>query len=859
MTNKPVPPRWADRFLSWYCNPELLEEIQGDAHELYYERLGREGKRKADLKYAWDVIRFCRMSNVQRTEEFNEPGLFGLLWNLNLKIALRNSMRNKTVFFVKLSALAICLAFTFLLSGFVISELSYDHHYNDYDRIYRVGVRAEMQGKSTSYAVSPLPLGPTLADEIPGIERASRFMHANLVYEIGNEKFFWITNYAADTNFLRMFNQQYIGGDLTALDQPNRVVFTESIARRLFGNTDVVGKSIKAGDFTLQVGAVIRDRPVNTHFTFDVLVSWETFHRNDQWDNINAYTYIKLRPNTAMSEIDTLISSIQNDYLALISQEYELKADPIIERIDQIHTSGYLDEDFAPKRSRNYVYIVLSVIVLFLLTGLFNYLNLALAELTTQLKKIAILRTFGGVHADHRRVAITDSILCMVIVAPVVILIMMCVLWYPGSLPAIDPGVWKSKMFIGLVIGIVITILLCASLNSIVISKNELMLSPLNGNSSGSQKGFSARKFLVAAQLSFSIIMIGLISVIVDQFHFVNEADKGFDDHDVIVLMGSGGYNERQGLEESIRRMSGVKSVAGSSFFPDAGIEKKDIFEIETSDGMKNQLVNFIYGDKDYIDLLNIKVKSGRPFDDRSTDAAAFLINETAAKEFGWEDPIGKKIGGPFDGEVIGVVGDFHFESMHTRIEPVIIFLNNPDWYVHYIYIKTEPIPSRSLLTAIEQEYHKIFPELPFTYEYLDARYHGLYQQDYEIRDIFRSGLVISIIVSALGIFSISALLLSLRTKEMGIRKVIGAANIQLFMMHLKPFATFFVIAIVIGLPVIFYLAQRWLNNFAYHIDVDARYFVLPGLITILIILAASVYHAIRGANVNPVDILKNE
>lgn len=866
MTKKHLPPRWADRLLAWFCNPELLEEIQGDAHELYYYRLEHEGRRRANFKYIWDVIRFCRLSNMKRTHEFNEPGFWGMIWNLNIKIALRNSARNKTVFFVKLSALAICLAFTFLLSAFVINELSFDHHHTNYERIYRIGSHAEMQGKTTSYAVSPLPMGPALADEIPGVERASRFMFVNIVYELDDENFFGITNYAADTNFLRMFNHEYIYGSADALDEPNRLVLTESIARRIFNDTDVVGRTLTAGPWTFEIGAVIRDLPLNTHFTFDVLVSWNTFQRNDAWDNINAYTYMKLGPGVELHDVDTVIASVAGDYLSLMSEEYDFRYQPLYDRVDEIHLSGYLDEDFAPKRSRNYVYIILSVLVLFLLTGLFNYLNLALAELTTQVKKIAILRTFGGIHADHRKVALTDAVLCLLIVAPLVVLIMIFATSFLQFLPDIDKEIWSSPIFITLVGGVMLVILVCASLNSFVIRKSEIVLTPLKGNSSGTQKGFAARKILVAAQLSFSIVMIGLISVIVDQFAFVNEGDKGFDDHNVVVITKVGPERQTQALEESLRKVAGIKSVAGSSFYPNGGVETKAIFELETAEGMKNQLVTFVYCDPDYAELLNLRLKKGRLFDkDRVTDYhEAYLINETAARQFGWDEPIGKQINGPaasdgHGGEVIGVIEDFHMESMHSKIEPVIIFLGDTDWEVNFIYIKMEPLQSNSLLVSIEREFHSIFPELPFEYEYLDARYRGLYKHDYEIRDIFQWGLVVSIVVSALGIFSISALMLSLRTKEMGIRKVVGAENSQLLLMHLKPFAIFFLIAIAIGLPVIFYLSERWLSSFAYHIDIDATYFVMPGVVTIVIILAASIYHAIRGANVNPVEILKNE
>ncbi|HZY79821.1 MAG TPA: ABC transporter permease, partial [Cyclobacteriaceae bacterium] len=656
---------------------------------------------------------------------------------------------------------------------------------------------------------------------------------------------------------------EYIAGTESALDEPDRVVLTESTARRMFGGTDVVGKIISAGQNEFEVGAVIRDLPKNTHFTFECLVSASTFPRVEVWDDINAYTYVQLMRGVEMSEIDTTIASTINSYLELISEDYGFKYEPVIQRIDEIHLGGYLDEDFSPKRSRNYVYIIVSVIVLFLLTGLFNYLNLALAELTTQVKKIAILRTFGGISADHRRVALTDVFLCLVIVAPLVVLIMALMLSYPGFLPAIDNGVWSSLEFLMFTAGLAITIVICSALNSLVISKSEIVLS---GKSSGTQNGFTARKILVAAQLSFAIIMIGLISVIFDQFRFVNDGDKGFDDHDVLVITRVGKYNDVQSLQESIRKMSGVKMVAGTSFYPGGAVETKDIFSIETPDGMKNQLVNFIYGDVEYPALLNLKLVEGRFFDENfSTDKkGAYIINETAAREFGWADPIGKKIEGPLNadqraGQVIGVVEDFHFESMHTRIQPMIIFRGDESWGANFIYVKTEPMQSTALIENIEREHRKLFPELPFDFGYLDAKYRGLYQHDYEIRDIFRWGLIISIIVSGLGIFSISALMLSLRTKEMGIRKVVGAANSDLFLRHLKPFVIFFVIALVIGLPVIFYLSERWLNNFAYHVSLSTSYFVVPAIVTVLIILGASVYHAIRGARINPVDILKSE
>jgi putative ABC transport system permease protein len=267
----------------------------------------------------------------------------------------------------------------------------------------------------------------------------------------------------------------------------------------------------------------------------------------------------------------------------------------------------------------------------------------------------------------------------------------------------------------------------------------------------------------------------------------------------------------------------------------------------------------------EYFEAMNIPVVKGRNFHrDYNDNKTTYIINETAAKEFGWKDPIGQRISGPLgtdrdEGEVIGVVKDFHYASLHSKIEPLIIFLVTEGWGIRYVYVKLNPVHPRDVLSQIENEYRKSYSDLPFDWEFLDVRYSNLYQKDYEIGYVFQVGLVISILVSCLGIFSMSALLLMMRAKEMGIRKVVGATQLQLVILHIRSFIKFIVIAVLIAWPVIFYLSRNWLDNFAYHIDLNMWYFIFPGLITLLIILLTSGFHSIKSARVNPVDILKHE
>jgi putative ABC transport system permease protein len=371
---------------------------------------------------------------------------------------------------------------------------------------------------------------------------------------------------------------------------------------------------------------------------------------------------------------------------------------------------------------------------------------------------------------------------------------------------------------------------------------------------------------LVASQLSFSIIMIAIIVIIVEQFQFVNTMDKGFDDKNVITIkMRSRDFSTAETFLESIRKLAGVKSVDGSSFYFD-NIETKELFEVETPAGRKKMLVSYMNCGYDFVNTLDIELAQGRNFSrDRSTDnMGAYLINETAAKEFGWKNASGKSIWGPLEtdrseGEVIGVVKDFNFASLHNKIEPMIIFPMAEGWGIDYIYVKTNPIRPVNFISQLEKAYKKSYQDLPFEWEFLDTKYQSLYKEDHEIKNVFQVGLIISVFVSCLGIFSISALLVLMRAKEMGIRKVIGASAIQLFSLHMKSFIKFIVVAVAIAWPMTYLLSRQWLDNFAYHIDLNAWYFIVPGLLTFLIVLIISGYHGVKNSQVNPVDILKHE
>src|SRR5258706_8679749 len=788
--NKHQPPKWADRFLQWYCNPEVLEEIQGDAYELYIERMREKSKRAADLLYVWDVLRFFRWSNIKRTENGFVPGSAGGLWSMNFKMALRNASKNKLIFAVKTAGLAICLAFALLLTAYVVNELTFDKFNINHDRIYKITSKVNFQDHVTHYAVPPLPIGQTLVEDIPEIENYFRFMYEDKpILRVDDRMFYDEVTLAADSNFFNVLTFDFLQGNSHALNEPNKIVITKSLATKLFGTADALGRTITFGeDNLLEVTGVIKNVPSNSHLKFDAAISWETFNREDGWGNLNAYTYILLKPGANLESIKSKMPTVLSTFHDLVAREYKATFEPIFENITDIHFSGPLDEDVAQKRSKNNLFILAAVVFLFLITGLINYLNLTLAELTANLKKIGILRVFGGLTGGHGKILLTETALALLIVLPVV-----AIFCYERLILAnnnlsiqIDTAVFLSPLFILSAVFFLILLLISTRANSYVLSKRNHIINSLKGTFSSSSSGFSTRKFLVSTQLSFSIIMIALIIIIVDQFKFIENSDKGFNDRNTIVIKLRSDRSQTLHMDtfiETIRKINGIAKVGSSTYFPGA-IETKYVFEVETEKGMEQRLVPMMICTNEYLDALHIKIAKGRGFKNEGPpDLNSFIVNETAAKEFGWKDAIGKKINGPvtgggeahIKGEVIGLTKDFNFASLHETIEPMIIIPSNENWGGNFIYIKTNPLRSQNLVSAIEKEFKAQWPEHPFEWEYLDSKYLSLYKNDYEVKSIFQIGLVISILTSCLGIFSISALLVTLRTKEMGIRKVVGA------------------------------------------------------------------------------------
>ncbi|MDN5213105.1 ABC transporter permease [Fulvivirgaceae bacterium BMA12] len=865
------PPKWIDWFLSWYCNPSLLEEIQGDLYELYAERLEKEGRWSADLKYLWDTLRCFRWSNIKRKSPLlnNRQGL----WRLSFTLALRHAQKNKTGFLIKTLGLSICLSFALLLTAFVVNELTFDHFHVNHKQIYRVSSRVTFENQVTHYAVTPFPIGAALKDAIPEIENYFRFTYEEKpIYYLGDKIFYDEATFIADSNFLKVLSYRLLAGNDQALSEPDKIVLTESLARKFFGNNNALGQVVEYGEgFELEVAAIIEDPPANSHLRFDALISWDTFDHYDEWANLNAYNYLLVGPEVSVTQVKDKVSAEVGNFHDLIVREYNGTFEAMLENIAEIHFSQNLEEDIAEKRNKRSVLLLIAAIVLLFITGLINYLNLTLTELTGSIKKMSILGVFGGLAKDHRKMLTSETAMILSIVLPLVAWFGYYGLWFAETHMStyIDRSVLMNPILVSTGIGFLLLVFASNHLNLWMLSGPGYLIRALKGRFNTMGKGISLRKVLVAGQMSFSIIMIALIIIIVDQFNFIENADKGFDNKDIMVVkLRSPNPAGMESFSQAIRQMDGVVQVAGSSYFPGI-IETKYVFQIETESGMKQQLISMMNCSVEYFKTLNIQFDQGHGFYENRVlgHEDGFIINEAAAKAFGWEKGVGKIINGPLSGQneayqsgkVIGVVKDFNFATLHETIEPMIIFLSDDNWTNPFIYIKTSPIHQADLITWVEKEFKTLWPQYPFEWEYLDTKYLSLYKKDYELKSIFEVGLVISILISCLGIFSISALLGTLRSKEMGIRKVVGAAPSQLFFLHLKNFLQFLMMAMLVAYPLVWYLSDQWLQNFAYHVVLNGWNYIMPGIFALLIILITAGYQGIKSAMINPIDILEHE
>ncbi|HEY1054697.1 MAG TPA: ABC transporter permease, partial [Emticicia sp.] len=805
-----------------------------------------------------------------------------------LKIAWRNLLKNKLQTLINITGLSIGMASCILILMFVFDELSYDKFWQNGDRVYRMALERIYPGRSTKYAIIPPSYARSVKKELPEVEETVRIFnnggetlirHNNQVYQERNVFF-------ADSNFFKVFKLPLLYGNPDkALMAPNSVVLTETTAKRFFGTTNAIGKYIELVQGPkLQVTGISADMPKNAHFQFDFLSSVKGNRFAEATNHISfaAATYLLLKPHTSPEQVQAKLPAIVVKYASGevqrtfgVSYKEYVKAGNgyfyFLQPLQSIHLESNLEAELGANGSSNLVYIFMVIAVFVLLIACINFMNLATARSTERAKEVGIRKTLGSTKSQLAIQFLTESVLLSVTSLFVAtILVMLAVPFFNNlankHLILDDFFTWKT---IPLMLILSIAVGLIAGLYPAGVLSSFQPIQVLKGKFISKKQGHNLRNGLVVFQFSISIILIISTLVVYRQLNYIQNKELGYSKDFVIHLRGAGFLQDRtQVFKDEIQKIAGVEKVGGTSAEPGQeqffGISFRKSGEKETVTGKA------MVADDGYLQALNMDLADGRFFQKEFNDSLSVILNEESVKALGLKNPIGQKVFSPDNlatGEeaemtytVIGVVKDFHFSSLHQKITP--LFIVNNRFFAktsNLMAVRINTPDFQSVINQLQQTWKKFLPEQPFNYAFLDADLAELYRNEKVSQQVFWIFSFLGILIACMGLLGLVSYIVQQRTKEIGIRKVLGATVPSIILLLSKDLLKLVLIALLVASPIAYYLMHSWLQDFAYRTEISWWIFILAGITAVVIAFATISFQSIKAALMNPVKSLKTE
>jgi len=784
----------------------------------------------------------------------------------HLRIALRNIRKHKVYSITTLIGLSLGMSSCILILMFSAHELSYDQYHEKKDRIFRMAT--EVQGTNFSgIAKVNGPWGPAALEEIPEVEAMTRFVMAGQQLISRNEKRFYEPGgFYADSTVARIFSYQWLKGDpRTALSSPNAIVLTSSLSRKYFSDEEALGATIQVDNQDFKVTGVLGDVPSNSHFTFSYLLSMTSLQnpQRDSWVEWNQfYTYLLLRDPASPQTVAAKMKSILEKNL---DPQMAARYTPFLQPVTSIHLYSHLHREIVPNSDVMYIYIFSSIALLILVISCSNFVSMETAQGASRAKEIGVRKVNGAIRKQLIIQFLSETfVLCIFSLGISTVLAV-------SALPVLNELTGKNlsiKNFADPLIfasmsGItVITALLAGSYPALYLSALK-PVAVLKGKWTPAGSS-SLRKSLVVFQFALSSMLVVASVVILQQLHFVQSKNPGFNPEQVITIpiQSDGLRKNYETVKHDLMENVGIMNVSLSGNLPggsDWGIPcVPEGFTQENAPSFRILAVDHLF-----IKTYGMEIVQGRDFSEAfASDSATYLINEEAARQLGWTDPLSKTISMPAIGRlpapVVGVVKDFHFRSMHEKIGPLLFFIPPRDWYTLYS-IRIDAQHTSGTLKFIEDKWSAIDPEHPFTFNFFDDFYRSLHQQDTRTARIVGYFTVIGIFLACLGLYSLASYTTQQRRKEIGIRKVNGATTRQIVVMLSKQFLMLVVAGFVLAVPVAWWLLQKWLQSFAYHVSFSLLMVGVCGMLSIAVALATVGFRSLNAAAKNPVDSLRAE
>ncbi len=800
------------------------------------------------------------------------------------KIGLRSLLRNKFFTAINIFGLTLGMTTCLLIMLYVQNEMSYDRFNKKADQIVRVVFRGSIQGQKMKEAMVMPPVAQTLKSEYPEVLEATRLRnYGNPRITYGDKTFKENAFAYVDSNFFEVFTLPFLKGNpKTALLEPNTIVISESVAKKYFGNEDPIGRILQFKDFnsSYKITGVMREMPVNSHFHFDLFASMASFpqSREFSWMTSEYYTYLVLPKGYDYKKLEAKLPADVEKYMGSQLQkamgmtytQFRQKGNELglyLQPLKDIHLHSDLNLELGPVSDIRYVYIFSVVAIFMLLIACINFMNLSTAGASKRAREVGIRKVLGSLNGQLVRQFLLESLLLTFFAF---LLSLILVFW---TLPFLNKLSGKNLSFDllsnpwllpGLLLFALVTGLLAGSYPAFFLSSFK-PVTVLKGKLASMGKTVSLRSGLVVFQFFISIVLIIGTIIVHRQLSFIQNEKLGYNKDQVVIVQEAYWLGKNlEAFKQKLLQDPRVLSISSSGYLP-AGNTYNNNFMIY-DDNNSDQLVKTLRYDVDYnyIQTLGMEMAEGRNFSKSfGTDSTGIIINEETAKAFGWnKNALGHNLTRPDnDGtkvtyHVIGVVKNFHFKSFHEAISPLVMVLNNNN---ENLIVKTNTKDIAGLLNTMKKNWNDLKGEVPFSYTFLDDRFNNSYESEQKIGLILSVFAGVTIFVACLGLLGLATFTAEQRTKEIGIRKVLGASIANIVSLLSKDFIILVFIAFIIATPVAWYMMNKWLQDFAYKTNISACIFLLAAGLAIAITIITVSFRAIGAAVVNPVDSLRAE
>jgi putative ABC transport system permease protein len=783
-----------------------------------------------------------------------------------IKTAIRNMRKFKGYTFINIAGLAIGIACCILILLWVRDELSFDGFHEKADRLYRV---VEQQyyagGELFPVAVTPAPLAAALKDEIPEFVNAARItLSPRLLIRYGERMFYEDDIALADPSVFDLFSFRLVKGDPeTALEKLNSIILTESMAEKYFGDEDPLNKDLKIGNmYDLTVTGVVENAPRNSHLQFNFIIPFEIIKMAgdplDNWGNNSYFTYVELAENADAATAQEKITGFLQKHLPESSTTLHLQP------LKRIHLYSDFTADVPGHGDIKYVYIFSLVALFVLIIACINFMNLTTARSGNRAKEVGMRKVTGAQKADIVMQFLGESMLFAFIAFLFALGLVLLLLPAFNALSGKELSLFTGESIdlLAALIGVAILTGLVSGSYPVLYLSSFQPVAVLKGTLRSGPRGSTFRRVLVVIQFSLSIFLIIATAIIHSQLEYIQNKKLGYDkDHVIYMRIGMNAVRYYEPFKREALTSPDILGIGWSGQLPAYIVNSTSSVNWPGKDPNESILMHNTAVDYDFIETMGMEIVAGRNFslEFPTDEKEAFILNEEAARLLGEDSAVGK----PFTlwdikGKVIGVVKNFHFKSLNTHVEPLVIRLLKPQPY-SFMFIRVRGENITASINYLEKTWRKIATVFPFEYQFLDDYYDRTYHAEQRMGKLFNAFTALAIFIACLGLLGLASFMAEQRTKEIGIRKVLGATVPNIILLMSREFVFLVAISNVLAWPLAYYLMNKWLENYAYHAAINVLFFFVSALIALAIALLTVSYQAFRAASANPIDSLRYE